>query len=223
LNSYSYAEDNPIVKNDPTGRTSAIIPGQGLVYDYNGTNESVCCSAPSQNTTPNSVSAAPPPGTANGYLPPNSYNHYGTYWMPTSQTFLAPIGVTSLFNLTAGNTVSPINPLLNPLPIRPSAVPKLQQLSSQTGLSVQEILMRAAQSPNGAIDLHNDANINIYQSKPANGQLIRITTNPEGDAIISAGTNSINDVTSGVSNGRFIPDDPLLFLQMPITTDIILY
>ena len=143
--------------------------------------------------------------------------------MPTAQTFLAPIGVTSLFNFGAGTTFSPINPLLNSLPIRPSALPKLQQLSSQTGLSVQEILMRAAKSPNGAIDLHNDANINIYQSKPANGQLIRITTNPEGDAIISAGTNSINDVTAGVSNGRFIPEDPLPFLQMPVTTDIILY
>lgn len=71
--------------------------------------------------------------------------------------------------------------------------------------------------------MKNDANINIYQSKPVNGELIRITTNPEGDAIISAGTNSINDVTTGAANGRFIPEDPLLFMETPVTPDIIIY
>jgi hypothetical protein len=102
-------------------------------------------------------------------------------------------------------------------------VPKLEKLSSQTGLTVEEILKRSAQNPRGAIDLDNDANINIYTSKPVNGELIRITTNPEGDAIISDGTNSLNDVTAGAANGRFIPEDPLLFLQAPITLDIIIF
>jgi RHS repeat-associated protein len=55
LNAYSYSEDNPIVKKDPTGRTSALIPGQGFVYDYNGANESVCCSAPSVGGSSKSV------------------------------------------------------------------------------------------------------------------------------------------------------------------------
>jgi RHS repeat-associated protein len=80
LDPYSYAEDNPIVREDPTGRTSALIPGQGLVYDYNGTNESVCCtfSGPSGD---GNVNPAPPPGTANGYLPTAS-NSFSTRWMP---------------------------------------------------------------------------------------------------------------------------------------------
>jgi RHS repeat-associated protein len=226
LNTYSYSEDNPITKQDPTGRTSALIPGQGLVYNYNGTNETVCCSsqsAPSGSGTSNKTSVIPPPGTANGFLPTMfPFLNFGASWTPTKPIYTTPLGLPSLFSLF-GSASTPVNSNLGSLPIRPSAIPKLEQLSSQTGLSVDEILKRGAQSASGAIDLKNDANINIYQSKPANGELIRITTNPEGDAIISAGTNSINDVTTGAANGRFIPEDPLLFMETPITPDIIIY
>ena len=30
LDAYSYSDDNPIIKQDPTGRTSAVVPGTGI-------------------------------------------------------------------------------------------------------------------------------------------------------------------------------------------------
>jgi hypothetical protein len=41
--------------------------------------------------------------------------------------------------------------------------------------------------------------------------------------IISAGTNSVENVTVGAMNGRFIPEDPLPFLETPITPDITIF
>ena len=102
LNSYSYSEDNPITKKDPTGRTSALIPGQGFVYDYNSTNESVCCSASNGNNGSKNVSFLPPPGTANGYLPSSVYNHFGPQWTPTIGPAAPAAGVPGLAGLVAG-------------------------------------------------------------------------------------------------------------------------
>ncbi len=76
LNAYSYSQDNPIIKEDPTGLTSAIIPGQGLVYDYNGTNESVCCSTFSTYQYLQNPSAA----QSNSGSHPSPSNLFNTSW-----------------------------------------------------------------------------------------------------------------------------------------------
>jgi RHS repeat-associated protein len=80
LNSYSYSDDNPITKSDPTGRTSALIPGQGLVHDYNGTNETVCCSPGSTYQYLQNPAAAEP-SSQSGSKAPAAYNRFGTTWM----------------------------------------------------------------------------------------------------------------------------------------------
>ena len=154
LDAYSYSDDNPIIKQDPTGRTSAIIPGQGFVYDYNGTNETVCCSsqsAPSGSGNTNRTSVIPPPGTANEVLPTMfPLLNFGASWTSAKPVYTTPLDTPSLFSLF-GSVTSPVNSNLSSLPIG-LQIPKLQQLSSQTGLSVDEILKRGAQSASGAID-----------------------------------------------------------------------
>ena len=92
---------------------------------------------------------------------------------------------------------------LNDLEIVPSAVSKLQALSQQTGMSAKEILDLLSKSSMRYIDTANGGNINIYASKPSSGELFRVTTNPEGNTIISAGTSRNAQVDNGVASGRF--------------------
>jgi RHS repeat-associated protein len=80
LNTYSYSEGNPIVKSDPTGRTSALIPGVGLVYNYNGTNNTVCCSPGSPYQYLQNPIAAQPSSQKDSNAP-SPYNRFGTTWM----------------------------------------------------------------------------------------------------------------------------------------------
>jgi hypothetical protein len=75
-------------------------------------------------------------------------------------------------------------------------------------MTQQEILSQVSQSTARFIDTANNGNINTYASKLTNGELIRVTTNPEGDAIISAGTAKINGLKNDISSGRFVPGNP---------------
>jgi RHS repeat-associated protein len=217
LNAYSYALDNPIVQKDPSGldNTSAIIAliQQAIAAIQAEINIISGGGGSSQSTSVagGSGSASAQPSKASNSAGSQS-NVFFTSWYSTTPA------------VSAGWTDTPVNPNLKSLPIRSSAVPKLQKLSSETGMTTDEILTQSSQSPNGEIDLHNDANINIYSPKSANGELIRITTNPEGDAIISAGTAQMSGVKNGIVNGRFVPEDPFFFSEpAPIAPDIILF
>ena len=53
------------------------------------------------------------------------------------------------------------------------------------------------------IDNANEGNINHIQE--IGGKLIRITTDPSGQRIISAGIVRANSITNGIANGRFTP------------------
>ena len=84
------------------------------------------------------------------------------------------------------------------LPAVPSALEKLQKL----GLSVSEA-NELIESPTTQklVDNANSGNIN-YVADVA-GKLVRITTDPNGQRIISAGLMRANQVTNGISSGRF--------------------
>ena len=84
------------------------------------------------------------------------------------------------------------------LPAVPSALEKLQKLD----LSVSEA-NEIIESPSTQrlVDNANSGNINYIAD--VGGKLIRITTDPTGQRIISAGRVQANGIANGIANGRF--------------------
>jgi RHS repeat-associated protein len=84
------------------------------------------------------------------------------------------------------------------LPAVPSAIEKLQKI----GVSISEA-NELIESPTTQklIDNANGGNINYVAD--VGGKLVRITTDPNGQRIISAGIMRANQVANGIANGRF--------------------
>jgi hypothetical protein len=53
------------------------------------------------------------------------------------------------------------------------------------------------------VDNLHGGNINSYQT--INGQIIRITTDPSAQRIISAGIVQARNIAAGINSGRFTP------------------
>ena len=100
-------------------------------------------------------------------------------------------GLTSL-GLNAARAAAPF------LPAVPSAIQKLQKI----GLSLEQA-NEIVQSPASQklIDNANNGNINCIQQ--VGDKLVRITTDPTGQRIISAGYVRANGIANGIANGRF--------------------
>jgi RHS repeat-associated protein len=85
------------------------------------------------------------------------------------------------------------------LPVVPSALDKLQQI----GLSVQQAAqIVASPSSQRFIDTANGNNINVIRQ--VGDKLVRITLDPTGQRIISAGYVQARNVTNSIASGRFI-------------------
>jgi RHS repeat-associated protein len=89
------------------------------------------------------------------------------------------------------------------VPALPAVAGALQKLSN-LGISVEQA-NEIVESPvsQRLIDNANNGNINVIQQ--VGDKLIRITTDPSGQRIISAGIVRANSITNGIANGRFTP------------------
>lgn len=84
------------------------------------------------------------------------------------------------------------------LPALPSAIMKLQKIGISLEKANEIVSSPASQK---LIDNLNSGNINIIQN--IGGKFIRITLDPSGKRIISAGILRANQVTNGIASGRF--------------------
>jgi RHS repeat-associated protein len=84
------------------------------------------------------------------------------------------------------------------LPAVPGALEKLQKLDLSVG-EANEII----ESPTTQRLVDNANNGNINYIADMGGKLIRITTDPTGQRIISAGRVQANGIANGIANGRF--------------------
>jgi hypothetical protein len=55
------------------------------------------------------------------------------------------------------------------------------------------------------VDTANGGNINVFMARPDGSGFIRVTLDPSGQRMISAGLNTAGNVTNGIANGRFVP------------------
>jgi hypothetical protein len=126
---------------------------------------------------------------------------YGLMGAFAGGSLLAGGIVAPALGLTASGagltTIGSITPLL---PALPSALEKLQKI----GLSLEEA-NQIVESPDSQklVDNLNSGNINVI--KEVGGKLVRITPDPTGNRIMSAGQVRANSITNGIANGRFTP------------------
>jgi hypothetical protein len=94
------------------------------------------------------------------------------------------------------------------LPAAGSAIGKLETLGEKFGVSPVELANKAINTGTRMIDnlAKNAGNINSIIPRPdgANG-FVRVTLDPTGSRIISAGLQTANQVANGIESGRFTP------------------
>jgi len=92
------------------------------------------------------------------------------------------------------------------LPVAASAVPKLGSLAQRFGTTVDGLVTTARTTGERFADMAHGGNINalIPRLDGASG-FIRVTLDPTGQQVISAGLMRANQVTNGVASGRFVP------------------
>jgi hypothetical protein len=130
--------------------------------------------------------------------------------MATAQFF----GISAVLGSGGGVLYYALAPVLAPtvttlglraayaLPAVPSAIQKLRSL----GISLERanaIIQNPASQKLIDNAAANRGNINHIQE--IGGKLIRITTDPSGQRIISAGIVQANSITNGIASGRFTP------------------
>ncbi len=210
-NLYSYVRNNPLNNTDPSGN-ACVGNGKGGFVDDNGGGQT-CAEAndPKNNNTPSAVVTAKAPPSADDQRILDFANELNkrnvlnnTLKIAGAGGLIGATGGAACYYLcpaatvtTLGITAAKAAPLL---PVVFGALQKLQQL----GISVQEANeIIASPESQKLVDNLNNGNINVI--KEVGGQLVRITTNPEGTRIISAGLVRANQIANGIANGRFVP------------------
>ena len=96
-------------------------------------------------------------------------------------------------------------PVSTSLPVLPSAWAKLELLATRLGEPAGDILTQVQQSGSRYLDNANGGNINVLLQQPGTYLFTRVTLDPTGQRIISAGTVQFRSLVNGILSGRFTP------------------
>ena len=165
--------------------------------------------------------AIDPVGVDEGNI--HSFNRY-SYANNNPYKYVDPDGRMStlrfLLNVSKAKKVSNAKPTVNTnkansagnaikseLPIVKSAQPKIDNLAEKFGKSSNEIVSQGLKGKRFK-DAGNNGNINVFSPRPdgKNG-FVRLTLDPKGERVISAGLNKARDVKQGINKGRLSPID----------------
>lgn len=218
-NLYSYGRNNPLIGTDDDGHTYNVCSADGKSCSNiddktfeanqksdqaNGVNYSNGTITDSSGSKQGSFSHDPDiAGDPSANIA--AMGNIGNQGMGAIKYFVvgsvaggalgaAGIAASGVMSATIPSIIAPL------LPVVPSAIDKLKKI----GVSVQQA-NQIVNSPASQklVDNLNGGNINFTQT--VNGSLVRITTDPTGQRIISAGTMRANQITNGIANGRFTP------------------
>jgi len=204
--------DNSTEEKANTGRyvdgtvntiTTTTGDANGVVTGYNGTSDtgtllSGTFSTPSSSTPSDALNA----NAVAIFSDINRRNIIGnTFKIYGAGALIGATGGAACYYLCPAATVTTLGIATSPLlPIVPSALEKLQRL----GMSLQEATA-IVESPASQklVDNLNNGNINVIQD--VGGKLVRITLDPSGQRIISAGYVQARNVANSIASGRFTP------------------
>ena len=192
---YSYAGDSPVNNADPTGlfcwppwSSSCNVPiadqfvSSDLGQFLNGWANGATFGGAS------AIDNLTPKGAANVAADQCTRLYQGAEWAGRLTTVALTLG--SLAAASGG------------LDVVPGAASKIASLTSRYGEGIEDQVLA-----NGTryVDTANSGNINVFMPRPDGSGFIRVTLDPTGQRIISAGLNTEGKVTNGIANGRFVP------------------
>lgn len=193
-----YVEGTVNTITTTTGDANGVVTGYSGTGDAPGTLISGTFSTPLYTTPSDALNA----NAVAIFSDINRRNIIGnTFKMYGAGALIGATGGAACYYLCPVATVTTLGIAASPLlPIVPSALEKLQRL----GMSLQEATA-IVESPASQklVDNLNNGNINVIQD--VGGKLVRITLDPSGQRIISAGLVRANQITNGIANGRFTP------------------
>jgi|HubBroStandDraft_5_1064220.scaffolds.fasta_scaffold03954_12 RHS repeat-associated protein len=225
-NGYAFARNNPGSYVDPDGRNYTVCDTNGqncadlnndqfnqYLQSIQGTNTTVSASGQIQYTNDNgSVTSL---GTATYYNeqdiqaaqmlaqtgatlsdPRTIVGFYGASFLLGGCAIACPPAGSAALTLGRGAYYA----LAGLLPAVPSAIDKLQKL----GVSISEA-NEIIESPTTQKLVDNANNGNINYIADVGGKLVRITTDPTGQRIISAGFVQARNIANSIASGRFTP------------------
>jgi RHS repeat-associated protein len=225
-NLYSYVRNNSLVNIDPTGNDCVYVNSAGDgVESINNQNTSKDCgktdgywvdgtvtnarfahgsliltgTTDGRNRTSASYGLGPDPGLLalqrGTQLAAPSVNAAGTVLAVGAVVTTVAVAGPTIASGTALNQLA-----IATLPALPTAADKLQKI----GLSIYEAgKIVASPTAQRLIDTANGGNVNVIQQ--VGDKLVRITLDPSGQRIISAGYIQSRNVANSIASGRFIP------------------
>lgn len=219
-NSFAYTRNNPIAYTDPSGTGACVGSVSCFGYGTGSTNsvgadpgydgaktgetmeiDSTCPGI--MNTTASPFDSFDPRTWAHVIPVPDACKDAPDRCF---QGWTGEYFVKSNSQIQMG--IPPLAGPLESLTILGSAATKLDRVASILGVESIEIL-RAAETggtvlrESGTV-VRNAGNLNVYLKIPGLDRYVRITTNPTGERIISAGFNSVKQVIKWIESGRLL-------------------